>query len=103
MTTVDRPRLIARISQSLCTKGYPRIQITFIVAATGLAGFLASVFMLHCGVGKMWQRYPLAVIVSYGVFLLPSFLAAHLGLDTAISDFAVIFDIVPDGCNPFSQ
>jgi hypothetical protein len=26
--------------------------------------------MLHLGMVKMWQRYPLAVVVSYGVFLL---------------------------------
>jgi hypothetical protein len=61
--------LVARISDSLRQKGYPRLQMTFIVAATGLAGFLASVLMLHLGMVKMWQRYPLAVIVSYGVFL----------------------------------
>ncbi|MHC1769099.1 MAG: hypothetical protein AB9869_33255 [Verrucomicrobiia bacterium] len=44
--------------------------MTFIVMATGLAGFLSSVVMLHLGMVKMWQRYPLAVVVSYGVFLL---------------------------------
>src|SRR5690242_11155849 len=70
MTTADRPRLVARISSSLCQQGYPRLQMTFIVLATGLAGLLASVLMLHLGVVKMWQRYPLAVVVSYGVFLL---------------------------------
>jgi hypothetical protein len=69
MTTVDRPRLVAQISSSLSKKGYPRLQMTFIVAATGLAGFLASVLMLHFGMVKMWQRYPVAVVVSYGVFL----------------------------------
>jgi hypothetical protein len=44
--------------------------MTFIMAATGLAGFLSSALMLHLGMIKMWQRYPLAVVVSYGVFLL---------------------------------
>lgn len=70
MTSVDRPRLIAWISTSLSQKGYPRLQMTAIVAATGLAGFLASVLLLHLGILKMWQRYPLAVLASYGVFLL---------------------------------
>lgn len=67
---MDRPRLVARISNSLSQKGYPRLQMTFIVIATGLAGFLSSVLLLHLGVVQMWQRYPLAVLVSYGVFLL---------------------------------
>ncbi len=70
MTSVDRPRLIARISHSLCQKAYPRLQMTLIVVATGLAGFLGSMLLLHLGMVKMWQRYPLAVVLSYGVFLL---------------------------------
>lgn len=44
--------------------------MTLIVTATGLAGFLASFTMLHLGLEKMWLRYPLAVGISYGVFLL---------------------------------
>lgn len=40
------------------------------MAITGLAGFLASVAMLRLGVGTMWLRYPLAVLVSWGCFLL---------------------------------
>ncbi len=70
MTRVDRPRLVARISRSLCQRGYPRLQMTVIVVATGLAGFLSSMLLLHLGMVKMWQRYPLAVVISYGVFLL---------------------------------
>jgi hypothetical protein len=70
MTTLDRPKLVAQISSSLSQKGYPRLQMTFIVAATGLTGFLASVLLLHLGMVKMWQRYPLAVMFSYSMFLL---------------------------------
>jgi hypothetical protein len=44
--------------------------MTLIVTATGLAGFLASFLMLHLGVNRMWVRYPLAVTLSYAVFLL---------------------------------
>ena len=70
MTTVDRPKLVARLSQELLQKGYPRLQMSLIVLATGVAGFLASVSLLHLGLEKMWIRYPLAVAVSYGVFFL---------------------------------
>jgi hypothetical protein len=70
MTTLERPKLVARISESLCRRSYPRLQMTLIVTATGLAGFLASFVMLHLGLDAMWIRYPLAVGISYGVFLL---------------------------------
>jgi hypothetical protein len=60
MTALDRPKLVAQISNSLSQKGYPRIQMTFIVAATGLAGFLSSVRSCFtwgwskCGSGIPW-------------------------------------------------
>lgn len=70
MTTVDRPMLIQRIAQDLCRRSYPRLQMTLIVTATGLAGFLASFVLLHLGLDKMWLRYPLAVGISYAIFFL---------------------------------
>jgi hypothetical protein len=36
---------------------------------TALAGFLGSVLLLKAGVGQMWLRYPLAVLIAWGVFL----------------------------------
>jgi hypothetical protein len=36
---------------------------------TALAGFLVSVLLLKVGVGQMWLRYPLAVLIAWGVFL----------------------------------
>ena len=36
---------------------------------TALAGFLASVLLLKAGVGQIWLRYPLAVLIAWGVFL----------------------------------
>ncbi len=68
MTNVDRPRLVARISNSLCQKAYPRLQMTLSLVATGLAGFLGSMLLLHLGMVKKCRRYPLAVVISYGVF-----------------------------------
>jgi hypothetical protein len=61
---------VARISEGLCRRSYPRCQMTLIVTATGLASFLASFTLLHLGLDKMWVRYPLAVGISYAVFLL---------------------------------
>lgn len=37
---------------------------------TALAGFLASVGLLKLGLDQMWLRYPLAVLIAWGVFLL---------------------------------
>lgn len=51
------------------TFGQPRLQMTLIVALTGLGGFLASVAMRHLGVASMGLRYPLAVGIAYLVFL----------------------------------
>src|SRR5947209_3475499 len=70
MPTLDRPKIVARISEGLCRTSYPRFEMTLIVLATGLAGFGASVLMLHLGLGRMWIRYPLAVTISYGAFFL---------------------------------
>ena len=37
--------------------------------ATAVAGFLASVGLLKAGLLQMWLRYPLSVLVAWGVFL----------------------------------
>ncbi len=66
----SRSRAIVRIGNFLVRRGIPRVQMTMMVAATGLAGFLFSAGMLHLGVHSLWLRYPLAVLFAYGVFLL---------------------------------
>jgi hypothetical protein len=33
-----------------------------------MAGFLTSFCLLHLGVSRMWLRYPIAILVAYGVF-----------------------------------
>lgn len=48
----------------------PRVLMSLILAATGAAGFLVSFALLHAGVTRMWLRYPVAVLVAYGIFLL---------------------------------
>ena len=49
---------------------FPRLQMTLIVALTGASGLLASFLMLRGGLDTMALRYPLAVAVAYGAFLL---------------------------------
>ena len=44
--------------------------MSLILLFTGLAGFLASFSLLHLNVSRMWIRYPIAILVAYGVFLL---------------------------------
>lgn len=51
-------------------RGMPRVLMSLILAATGAAGFLVSFALLHAGVTRMWLRYPVAVLVAYGVFLM---------------------------------
>jgi len=41
-----------------------------ILLATGAAGFFVSYALLHLGVGWMWIRYPIAILLAYCMFLL---------------------------------
>jgi hypothetical protein len=64
-----RARMVQRLQKSLLSKAWPRTQMALLVLLTGLAGLLASFFMLQAGVQSMALRYPLAVLVAYGIFL----------------------------------
>lgn len=63
-------RRVERVRRLLMRRGMPRVLMSLILAATGAAGFLVSFALLHMGVGRMWLRYPFAVLAAYGVFLL---------------------------------
>ena len=65
-----RERRIEIVKRRLLRGSMPRIQISVILAFTGLAGFLTSFSLLRFGVSSMWMRYPVAIIVAYSVFLL---------------------------------
>jgi FtsH-binding integral membrane protein len=56
----------------------PRVLMSLILAATGAAGFLVSFALMYLGVTRMWLRYPIAVLVAYGVFLLLLRIWLHL-------------------------
>ncbi|MHB1308934.1 MAG: hypothetical protein ACYDC1_18715 [Limisphaerales bacterium] len=105
MTALDRPGLVSRISEALCRRSYPRLQMALMVMATGCGGFLASVAMLHCGLDRMWIRYPLSVAIGYGVFLL--LLRLWIGCQqrdrSATQDALDLADLVPTDFPPGSH
>jgi hypothetical protein len=51
-------------------KSHPRLHASLILLLTGLTGFLASFVLLRVGIDAMWLRYPIAILVAYGVFLI---------------------------------
>lgn len=61
---------VAHVREMLLRRGMPRLQMSLILLLTGLVGFLVSFALLRAGVGRMWLRYPLAVIAAYAAFLL---------------------------------
>jgi hypothetical protein len=65
----ERSRLVEQVRQYLEKQGQPRLEMLGILAVTLAAGFLASVAMVHLGVGRMSLRYPLAVGLAYATFL----------------------------------
>lgn len=65
-----RERRIELIKSRLMRKSMPRLQMSLLLLLAGLAGFLASFFLLTLDVSRMWLRYPIAIFIAYGVFLL---------------------------------
>ncbi|MDR2959763.1 MAG: hypothetical protein LBV10_09475 [Stenotrophomonas sp.] len=61
---------VVRARRHLQQRGWPRLQMALIVALTGATGFLVSHLLRLAGVEAMLLRYPLAVLLAYGVFLL---------------------------------
>ena len=61
---------VERVREMLLRRGMPRLQMSLILLVTGLVGFLVSFTLLRAGVGRMWLRYPFAVIAAYVAFLL---------------------------------
>jgi len=66
----ERERRIEVIKRRLLQDSMPRLQMSLILLLTGLAGFLASFSLLQLDVSRMWIRYPIAILIAYGVFLL---------------------------------
>ena len=105
-TPLSRSRVLARIEGRIRRFASPRLQMAVMVAGTGVAGFFASVLLLHLGLHALWLRYGLAVGVAYVVFLLFCWLwvlwhRGELGggdvpdsADDAVGD---LLDAVPQG------
>ena len=79
----DRSRNVHKVREELERDGYPRLQMSLIVALTGGAGFGFSYGLLQGGVYAMALRYPLALGLAYLVFLL----LIWLWLRTSASDW----------------
>jgi hypothetical protein len=66
---LNRFNEIKRIRGKLELDGLPRLQMTLLVALTGLAGFVASYILLRTGFVVMWTRYLLSFGLAYLIFL----------------------------------
>jgi len=60
--------VLARLER-LIRRDSPRALMFLIVGATAVAGFLASVVLLHHGFDRMWLRYGLSVGIAYTAFV----------------------------------
>jgi hypothetical protein len=69
-----RQRALALVRAQLARKGSPYFVLFIVLAATGVAGFWASVVLRWAGLHSMAIRYPLCVAVAYFVFLFLLFL-----------------------------
>jgi hypothetical protein len=65
----ERWRLTQRLRKALLKRESPRLEMSVLVALSGMSGFLASVGLLHAGLFRMPVRYVLAVTIAYAVFL----------------------------------
>lgn len=103
MGPAGRERAVETLRGFLMRRSYPRAEAAFLLVATGVAGFLASALLLHVGVSSMVVRYPVAVLVAYGAFLLllRGWIRGRLGsrgrsvIDG--SDLVEVADVVPSG------
>lgn len=70
MNALNRASRIEQMRKKILQGGRPRLLMTGILMLTGLTGFLSSFTLLHLGMTSMALRYPLAILLGYGVFLL---------------------------------
>lgn len=94
-STTSRHSEILRLNRKLERDGFPRLQMSFLVAITGASGFVASFSLLHGGFHAMPWRYLLACMIAYVVFLM----LLWLWLRTKAEDYADI----PDFSNAISS
>jgi hypothetical protein len=66
---VPRPSLAVRFKQRILHGFLVRFQMSLILTAVVASGITASKCLLLAGVHSLRLRYPIAVLISYGVFL----------------------------------
>lgn len=84
----SRDHAVQRLRQDLERHSWPRTQMSLLVSLTGGTGLLASFLLLHAGMDSMALRYPVALAIAYGVFLL----LLWLWLRTRAEDWADVPD-----------
>lgn len=84
----SRDDAVGRLRHDLQSHGWPRSQMTLLVTLTGGSGLLASFLLLQAGLASMALRYPVALLMAYGVFLL----LLWLWLRTKAEDWADLPD-----------
>src|SRR5690606_31976295 len=65
-----RRKILRALRIYFVQKRWPRLAMSVIVIMTGGVGAIASWGMLRIGLEQMWLRYPLALFVAWGAFLL---------------------------------
>ena len=90
---LTRSHAILHFKRRLEQDSFPRVQMSLIVGLTGAAGLLFSFIMLELGVTSMALRYPLALLMAYGVFLV----LLWLWLRTRAEDYVDIPDFSGSG------
>jgi hypothetical protein len=71
-TDQDRARRMAMraLRVYFAEKRWSRLAMGIILLLTGAAGVAASWGLLHAGIGQMWLRYPLSVLIAWSAFLI---------------------------------
>lgn len=93
-----RSHTLLRVKRKLEQNAFPRVQMSLIVGLTGASGLLFSYILLQLGMNSMALRYPLALLMAYGVFLV----LLWLWLRTRAEDYLDIPDLsglAPGGSN----
>ncbi len=65
-----RPVTRGRLKDFIARRYSTRVHMSLILSACGLTGMISSWTMLHMGVHSMLVRYPVAIVLAYGTFLL---------------------------------
>ena len=92
----SRNERVRAMRQRLETRGWPRLQMSLLVALAGAAGFLGNWGLLHAGFGKMALRYPLAVLFAWGAFLALLWVWLKARESEDVADAGDALDLLPE-------